>query len=230
MKIGKRKYLYSRGITFYSELESLRLKQELAKGWQIKKLNFFGFYVFEPVRPEHAEVVIDFYTGKPSEVGEYLDLYEASGWQVMTNYRRKYYFLKAAPATSFVYTDSETYQERIKSENIWLIKWYTIYGAISLLLALFFKSALVKQLSENIPVGLYYFIFVSLIAGILFPLIAIFLISYFRVTYPTRTANFKNPEKFAKRQRFVRDSVLIMLISGGVGGVIGIVVSYLGLL
>jgi hypothetical protein len=59
--IKEKKYVISKGLAFYAEMESQRLEKELADGWEMDKINWLGFYRLKKVKPEEAQIVIDFY-------------------------------------------------------------------------------------------------------------------------------------------------------------------------
>ncbi|AQP54116.1 hypothetical protein CBF34_06130 [Vagococcus penaei] len=229
MIIRNKKILYSKGIAYYPELEALRLKSELASGWQIEKLNCLGFYIFKKVLPQEQEFVIDFYSGAKKEASEYEELYAICGWQPVITYRHRYYIFSAPAGTSPVYTDEDTFTTRLSAENNWLLKNYTIYGLLSLLLTVLIQLSPVKSMLMTLP-WFYYILSTVLMVGVLFPIIGMSLIAYYRVIYPNRKSSYCHPDRFAKRQRFIRDMLLTALIGGVIGGLAGFISSWFNLI
>lgn len=228
MMLGKKKYLYSKGLAFYAELESQRLEQELADGWLIESISFFGFYRLKKVEKEEAHMVIDFYSGKKKELDDYLELYEASGWSEVTSYRNRYFIFKAPVNTESVYTDEESLATRIRKESIWFLKnsmIVTLFGILWLYV--------VRNQELGIKVEQHSFSYGFLhgigIAFLFFPLITILLMLYYKVMYLKRSSYFKQPENYAKKQRFVRDIFVTMILGAIFGGVLGFLFGINGL-
>lgn len=220
MVIGDKKYIYSKGLAFYAELESQRLEKELANGWLIESINFLGWYKLKKVKKEEAHVVIDFFPDKKAELADYLEFYQASGWNKVASYRNRYFVFKAPINTESVYTDEESYTTRIKKESIWFMLnslIVSVFGIIWLFLLNSQKFGIGFS-KENFWYGFLQGIGVALLS---FPLLILILIIYYKVVYLRRSSYFKKPENYAKKQRFIRDIFVTMLIGAIVGGLLG---------
>lgn len=222
MKIGNKKYLLCKGLAFYAELESKRLEKELAQGWEIEAINWLGYYRLKKVGPEESQMVIDFYPGKKSDVDEYVELYEMAGWKKVTSYRKRYYVFKADKNQESVYTDEESFAFRIKKEQ----SWFMMNGLLVFLIGLLFVSVIHQPVFQEMLRN--HFIISMLLnfigmVGILFPVSMIITMLYFKLTYGKRTIYFNHPEKYAKKQRFLRDLFLLMVS----GFIIGFVLSFI---
>lgn len=226
MIIGNRKYKFSKGLSFYSELEALRVKEEAENGWHLTKLSRWGFLVFEKGEPEEMEATIDFYPGKKEDIAEYLELYQLSGWYLMASYRKRYFIFKAEKGTKPAYTDVESYETKMKKESNWLILQMLMFGLPALLLLLLLNFTPLISIFDYIPRGFKGMINLLLVTGTLTPFIGLALVTYFRVVYPKRKESFRDTDNFAKRQIFFRDMLLTMIIGGLIGGVIGFIMGY----
>lgn len=228
MIIGKKKYIFSKGLAFYSEMESTRLEEELASGWLIEGINYLGFYKLKRAEKEQAQIVIDFYTGKKNDLDEYLELYEVAGWEKVICYRNRYFIFKADEGAEAVYTDEESYATRLNKERLWLMLnslYFFLFGLIGLFLL---SQPVVREVLLNIKVVYYSFALISEIC-LIAPLIVFALVTYYKFIYLKRTRYFKKPEQFAKRQHFVFDMLMAALIGAILGGIIGFLTSYFNL-
>lgn len=220
MKLRNKQYKLSRGLAFYSELEALRFKEEEQKGWELTKINPFGYYVFQPCSKQSHEWVIDFYHGKKAEFADYLDLYTSAGWELVVDYRGRYCVFKSKEGTLPVYTDELSYRERLKQENKWLLVQSFIWFIIGLIAMATLKWTEVGEwLKEPIWLGsiLELLVFILLLS----PVVVFILLLYFKVVYLKRTECYNHPDRFAKAQRFTRDMIVSGIIGGIMGGVIG---------
>lgn len=220
MIIGNKKYIYSKGLAFYAELESQRLEKELANGWLIESINFFGWYKLIQVEKEEARIMIDFYPDKKDELEDYLELYQASGWSKVTSYRNRYFIFKAPINTESVYTDEESLATRIKKESIWFMLNSLIVSVFGIIW-LFLLNSPTFGLEFSKGSGWYGFLQGMGIGLLSFPVLMIILMIYFKVMYLKRSSYFKQPENYAKKQRFLRDIFVTMLIGAVVGGLLG---------
>ncbi|MGF2189653.1 DUF2812 domain-containing protein [Vagococcus fluvialis] len=225
MIIKEKKYVISKGLAFYAEMESQRLEKELADGWLMDKINWLGFYRLKKVKPEEAQIVIDFYPGKKNEIDEYLDIYEAAGWEKVTSYRNRYFVFKSDVGTEEVYTDEESYASRLKKEKLWMILnsfYFFIFGLIGLLLI---KLPNIKEwLLEVKP--LYFILVMVTELSLMVPLIVTALMLYYKVIYAKRQTYYKEPKSYAKKQHFFIDLILAGLIGAFLGGIIGFLSGY----
>ena len=225
MIIREKKYIYSKGLAFYAELEGQRLEEELAKGWLIESINWFGWYKLRPVEKEKAQIVIDFYSGDKKEVDEYLDLYEAAGWNQVMSYRNRYFVFKSDIGTPAVYSDEESFSSRLNQERRWLM-WNSLYFVLASLIGFFvLNQQAVKEFLMQVK-GIYYSLEVLCAVSLMAPLIVFSLLTYYKCVYLKRTSYFKEPKKFAKKQHFILDLVIAMIIGGILGGLIGFITGY----
>ncbi|OJG92276.1 hypothetical protein RV15_GL003378 [Enterococcus silesiacus] len=218
-----KKYICSRGVAFYPEKEMQVLKKQAEKGWQFKKMNQAGFLVFEKGRSEEKAFSVDFFDGSSEELSEYLVIYEQAGWEYITNYKDKYFYFKADCDTPTIYSDSESYWIRMKKEWLWLLVRTLIYlpVGIGLLVLLLLTKATENSMLSNIVVrGTLLFL------GTLFtalPIGVVISVLFSLVIYSDRTKYYNQPERFAKRQKIVRDAIFLTII----GFVVGVLLSIL---
>lgn len=221
----KHKYSYTSGVAFYSEKEMLRLQKWRRNGWQFVKMNRLGFLVFQPSEPAEKLFAVDFFSGKPVELNEYLEFYEASGWKVISNYRGKYFYFMAEPGTPLLFSDQTSYQERIFAEWRWLLRqsiWIPLVGLAMLIGNIFLKQAITPFLSADLAdfiVG-----FVIGVGSILLitPILYLLTILFMQIRYGNRADFYQHPEKLAQKQRIGRDMLFLM----GIGGVIGLILGF----
>lgn len=222
MEWKNKKYILSKGLAFYPELEAIRLKEEARKGWALEKVSWAGFYRLRKSEPEECEVTIDFYSGKNTEKEDYLELFQLASWEPITCYRQKYIFFKAPLHTPSVYTDEETYGIRIKKEYSWFLKntGFSFLFGIGLLWLL--KLEAVRSFFEGKPVFLEFSYVIGTVA-LLMPLLGVSLIIYYKAIYPKRKSFYNHPDIYAKRQIFGRDIVISMIMGGIIGALTGVV-------
>lgn len=121
MGINK-KYLLSLGVAYYPEKEMVRLQKQASMGWHFVKMNRLGFLKFIKGKSETTKYAVDFFEGDPSEIVDYLAMYQAGGWTYISNYKDRYFYFKASPDTPAIFSDQESYQERIDNETRYLMK------------------------------------------------------------------------------------------------------------
>ncbi|MEG0286904.1 MAG: DUF2812 domain-containing protein [Vagococcus sp.] len=228
MIIKGKKYLFSKGLAFYAEMESQRLERELSEGWLIDKIHWLGFYRLKQVEQEQAQVVIDFYPGKKSEIDEYIDIYQAAGWESVTSYRQRYFIFKSDIGTEAVYTDEESYASRLSKERQWMLLNSLYFVLIGLIGVLLMKMPMTKEFLLSMP-SIYYTIGGVTMISLMFPIVMLSLLLYYKLIYSKRQAYFKEPKRYAKRQHFFIDLIFAGLIGGVLGGIIGFVTGYFGL-
>lgn len=212
-----KKYIYSKGIAFYPEKEMQLLKRQADEGWQFKKMNQAGFLVFEKGTPEEKDFSVDFFTGSPNELSEYLVIYEESGWKNISNYKNKYYYFKAERNTPTIYSDSESYWIRMKKEWLWLFFRTLIYLPIGIciLMLVFLTKEMQNAILANVVVR-----GILLSIGMLFTLLPLGIaltVAFSLVIYKDRTKYYNHPERFAKRQKVFRDSIVLAILGAIVG-------------
>lgn len=211
----------SKGLAFYAEKESIHFSEEAKNGWQLKHISPFGFYKFQKAPGEDSTWVIDFYDGRKKDIDDYVGLYEDSGWQLVENYRNRYFVFKTVEDVVFNYTDKETYKERLRKETKWMMLqslWVAIPSLILLLIITFQKSIKINVMLKAFLSGV-------LSAGVVFPLLMCVLLIYFKIVYRKRPELFNNPRELDKSQKFFRDLVIMMIIGGMLGFIFGIVTS-----
>ncbi|EOI00335.1 hypothetical protein UAY_01438 [Enterococcus moraviensis ATCC BAA-383] len=216
-----KKYIYSRGIAFYPEKEMQLLKKLANKGWHFKRMNQVGFLVFEKGMPEDKEFSVDFFDGSSNELSEYLVIYKQAGWENVANYKKKYFYFKADRGTPTIYSDPESYWIRMKKEWIWLLIRSFIYLPLGIGLLTFI--ALTKDTSNTILAtsGIRIILIISAMVFTALPIGVAICVIFSLVMYNDRTNYYNRPEYFAKRQRIVRDSILLAVI----GFIIGLLFS-----
>lgn len=207
----QRKYLYSLGVSYYAEKEMQRLEKQASKGWQFVKMNRLGFLIFKKAPAQNKKFAVDFYTGEQSteEIEDYLEMYQASGWSYLSNYKKRYYYFMADPKTPTIFSDKVSYMERLNLEQKWLVKnsfKMTIIGLIITIATHFLLSTHVLQ--QNFATGL---LFGAGLALLLMPFIYFISGHLMNLRYKDRSDYYNNPEEYAKKQRFWLDTFFSML-------------------
>ncbi|MGG5340607.1 DUF2812 domain-containing protein [Enterococcus sp. AZ192] len=216
-----KKYIFSRGVAFYPEKEMQILKMMAEDGWLFRKMNRLGFLVFEKGEPEQKNFSVDFFEGSKEELSEYLVIYEQAGWENIANYKNKYFYFKADLDTPTIYSDPESYWQRMKKEWLWMLRSYWIYFPIGLILL---GILLHTKESNNLILSNLAFRVVLMFVGMLFvalPPGVVISVIFSLVFYRDRTKYYNHPERFAKRQKVMRDSLFL----GAIGFVLGVMVS-----
>ncbi|MBM9833190.1 DUF2812 domain-containing protein, partial [Enterococcus faecalis] len=119
---------------YYPEKEMVRLQKQASLGWHFVKMNRLGFLKFIKGDPETTKYAVDFFEGEPSEIVDYLAMYQAGGWTYISNYKERYFYFKASPDTPAIFSDQESYQERIDNETRYLMKKSILLSVISLVI------------------------------------------------------------------------------------------------
>lgn len=221
MKIRNKKYLLSKGVAFYPEKEMETLKQQAQEGWHFQKLNIFGFLVFEKSVTEEKKFSVDFYYGTKEEINEYLTIYSEAGWECISNFKEKYFYFKANPETPAIYSEAESYSTRIKAE--W--KWLFLHSLRSIPYGLLLTGILllIGQISGKIwdsSILRSILVLITLLF-LVWPLAVALSILFGFLFYKRRPEYYNCPQKFAKKQRYIRDCVLLAIIGGVVGFFLG---------
>ncbi|MFD2305769.1 DUF2812 domain-containing protein [Enterococcus termitis] len=219
--VREKKYIFSRGIAFYPEKEMLLLKKQAEQGWHFRKINRWGFLVFEKGQPEKKNFSVDFFDGSSDELSEYLVIYKQAGWENIGSHKKKYYFFKADCTTPTIYSDPESYWLRMKKEWLWLLKCYLIYFplGVACLGLLILTKATKNPLLANVAVRVILTFFGMFFAAL--PLGVVVSVLFSLVIYKDRINYYNQPERFAHRQKVLRDSLFL----GGIGFFLGIIIS-----
>jgi uncharacterized membrane protein (DUF485 family) len=211
MGINK-KYLLSLGVAYYPEKEMVRLQKQASMGWHFVKMNRLGFLKFIKGKSETTKYAVDFFEGDPSEIVDYLAMYQAGGWTYISNYKDRYFYFKASPDTPAIFSDQESYQERIDNETRYLMKKSILFSVVSLaILAVIYFS--IRYF--NIRTNPFWSFGLGLITGLVLTTILM------KFLYKNRASYYNEPEKLAKRQRVIRDSIILMVAGAIVGAIIG---------
>lgn len=226
MIINGKKYIFSRGVAFYPEKEMEILKEQAQQGWEFRKMNVLGFLTFTKAAPENKKFSVDFFSGSKDDLEEYLSLYKEAGWESIATYKKKYFYFKADPYTPTIYSDEESYGVRMYKEWVWMFWQHLLSIPIGLLL---FWVAV--QMGKWKMVHTVWFISVRMLLmffGTFFtvmPLSVILNVVFSLIIYKDRRKFYNRPEQFAKKQKFRRDMIVLMII----GAIIGALMSYTGL-
>lgn len=223
MIINGKKYISSRGVAFYPEKEMEALKEQAQQGWQFQKMTALGLLKFSKAAPENKKFSVDFFSGSKEEIDEYLSFYEEAGWEYVADYKKKYFYFKAEPYTPTIYSDEESYGTRMYKEWLWMF-WQNLL-CIPIGLALFWLN--IQMGHWSLP---HNFFFVSSRGLLLFfatfftamPLSIIINVIFSLVIYKDRRKFYDRPEQFAKKQRLIRDMLILMLIGAIIGGVMAV--------
>jgi len=215
----RRKYLYSLGVAYYPEKEMLRLQKQAMLGWQFVGMNRWGFLTFEKQPPMAKKFAVDFFEGELSEESDYIALYEASGWHYISHYQKRYYYFEGNLDAPPIFSDQDSYQERINAEQRYLMKRAFLVTAIgALLLAVLYSIKTIWAWQDH---TVWSFVF-GMCTGLLCVPAVVAIMSYLMgKLYKDRATYYKEPEKIANRQKVVRDLLLMALAGAIVGGIIG---------
>jgi hypothetical protein len=220
----RKKYLYSFGVAYYPEKEMMRLQEQAAKGWQFVHMNSFGFLKFVQSQPQEKKFAVDFFQGDCTDIEDYLAMYEASGWEYISSYKDRYFYFQAPLDASTIFSDQQSYQERIDNEARYLIKRSFRMTGIGLviLLGIYLLDRWLRFSSNEVLDFSY-----GVAVGVMCTPLAIVLVSFLmRRLYKNRASFYKEPEKLAKRQRVLRDTLLFMGVGALIGGIIGFLAGY----
>lgn len=170
-------------------------------------------------KPEATKYAVDFFEGEPSEIVDYLAMYQAGGWTYISNYKDRYFYFKASLDTPAIFSDQESYQERIDNETRYLMKKSILFSVISLaiLAAIYFIASYF-----NIRTNPFKSFGLGVLTGLVFIPIGIGVTTIImKFLYKNRASYYNEPEKLAKRQRVIRDTVILMFVGAIIGAVIG---------
>ena len=227
MIIKNKKYLLSNGVMFYPEMEMTLLKEQALEGWQFMRMTCFGVLIFKKAKKEEKQFAVDFYDGEKADIPDYLSLYEEAGWHAIYNYQKKYFYFEAPMNALPIYTDPQSYQERIYKEWRWAIfrSFLTLpLGAVFLYSLIVSKHEIGTILSNDwIRFFLYLFGFLL----VLWPICMIASVLFSGFTYGKRAKFYKKPDLFAKKQKKIRDVIILMIIGGIIGGCVSLLVGNL---
>lgn len=215
----KRRYLPSLGISFYPEKEVLRIEAMRRKGWRFVKMNQLGLLVFEACQPEEKKYAIDFLSEDPDEAKDFLELYQAAGWQCIAVFGKHYYYFEADPGTLALFSDAVSYHEKIKLQEDFAVKqlWYLIPLGLLVLLFGYGVGNVVSFLDERL-------LSLTKLAGyllVLWPFMMLGMQKIFAMLYRRRKDYYRTPADYAKRQHVLRDTVVFAVF----GGIIGLVIA-----
>ncbi|KAF1295711.1 hypothetical protein BAU15_04020 [Enterococcus sp. JM4C] len=221
MIIKGKKYLYTAGVMLYPELEMATFKKQSAQGWRFVRMTKLGILIFEQCPPQEQQFSVDFYDGEQSDLSDYLALYEEAGWQNVSNYHKKYYYFSAPLETAPIYTDSQSYRERIRKEWTWAILRSLVTLPIGL--AILYLLTTTKHESANILAhkGLRFGLDISAFLLLIWPFSIILSLLFSRIVYRQRANYFGRPDAFAKKQRIMRDGLILAIIGAFIGGFVG---------
>ncbi|WP_430598478.1 DUF2812 domain-containing protein [Enterococcus sp. AZ177] len=189
------------------------LKRQAEDGWHFEKMNQAGFLVFEKGNPEKKDFSVDFFEGS----SEYLVIYKEAGWKNIGNYKDKYYYFKAERETPTIYSDSDSYRIRMKKEWLWLFLRALIYLPIGIC---FLMLVFLTKESQNDILGNVFVRGILLSLGTMLtvlPLGVTVTIVFSLIIYRDRTKYYHHPERFAKRQKVLRDSIVLAILGAIVG-------------
>lgn len=106
----KTKYITSGGLAFSEEKDMKKLQRFSREGWHAKDFAFMG-YTLEKGEPADFIYSVDYRTLEDGEEGEYLDVFDSSGWSHVTSAANIHLF-RAHAETKSIYTDRETTIEK----------------------------------------------------------------------------------------------------------------------
>ena len=224
MIIRRKKYVFSRGVAFYPEKEMELLRVMAKQGWHLKRMNGLGFLEFVQGDCEDQRFSVDFFTGSKAELDDYLAIYQEAGWTYVANFKEKYFYFKADPCTPAIYSDEESYSQRMREEWRWNFFSSLVYLPVGLVL--YYVAYLTKQ-PEVGHTFLYILsrilLFITATFFTVMPISIFINVLFSKIFYKDRKKFFSRPEVFAKRQRLWRDMIALMII----GGLFGILLSIL---
>lgn len=220
----KTKTYYPMSLAFYPERACVKLAELAAKGWRLKKVGALGGCFLEKGPPATLKYALDFYTGAPSEVADYLEFFEESGWHLVTTYKKRYQFFSAATETPEIFSDEATYLTRIKKEWLWLLRRSLLFVPAGLVLL---GAWLALNHFVTFPSGTN---FAELVSGfitgffILYPVALICCIAFYSLRYRRRKKYYNQPEKLVGKQHVAQDMVAMIGIGFCVGLLLGLII------
>lgn len=107
-----KRYAMSGGLAFTEHGDMNKLSRLAAKGWLLDSFAFAG-YTLRKGEPRQLTYCVDYNDVSPSELDDYIELFEASGWTRVCSAGNIHVF-SAAPGTKPIYTDNETRHEKYR--------------------------------------------------------------------------------------------------------------------
>jgi hypothetical protein len=100
------------GLAFEDDKDIVMIQEMASKGWAFEGVTL-AWFRFVQAEPELADFAFDFNPIKAGcdGFGEYLEIFEAGGWQHVWSESWMHLF-KAAPGTTPIYTDNTALRER----------------------------------------------------------------------------------------------------------------------
>jgi hypothetical protein len=105
-----KRYTISGGLAFTEQGDMDKLSRLAAKGWLLESFAFLG-YTLRKGEPRQLTYCVDYNNVSPGELGNYIELFEASGWTRICS-SGHFHIFSAAPGTKPIYTDNETRLEK----------------------------------------------------------------------------------------------------------------------
>jgi len=111
MNNSREKFKFSMGLGFAEEKEMKMLSSMAAKGWIFYKYKRFG-YKFK--KGESQDLIYNFDSVRISEEdkSEYLEVFEAAGWNYICSVGDLFHFFSAKAGTVPIYSDKHTKEDR----------------------------------------------------------------------------------------------------------------------
>lgn len=214
------KYIPSLGVAAYPEKEMLCLEAEARKGWRFVKLTDFCLLKFERAEPQEVKYAVDFFPGKKAEIPEYLELYQGGGWELVSAYHKRYFFFVTEKNEATIFSDEESYRERIKAGWRYQLKISSVVALLGLLVLA--VITFVQKMTWAIPdTPLFVLAMVGLIA-VMFPFTVLMAMLFDRIRYRKRSQYYNRPKDFAEKQTVGRDMAMTAIIGAVFGFFFGI--------
>jgi len=111
MKLSREKFKFSMGLGFGEERDMKMLSSMAAKGWIFYKYQGLG-YKFKKGEPQDLIYNFDSVRISENDKLEYLEVFEAAGWNNVCSYVNLFHFFSAKPGTAQIYSYKHTKEER----------------------------------------------------------------------------------------------------------------------
>lgn len=168
MKEKKYKYVTNMGLAFDEE-RALRKLHELAKeGWFLEKFTLMGTYRLTRGEPREIIYSMDYKRLDEIDQVEYIEMFEASGWEHMYSYYDMHFFA-APPDTIPIYTEKESHLHKYRTQRIQCFRWTLMSLIFLVFLFVLAKKGLPHVSIELVKLSIY--LLVGITSGIVFSLI-----------------------------------------------------------
>lgn len=175
--LKKYKFMSNMGLAFDEERALKKLSKLASEGWILDKLTLWRGYRLIKSEPREVVYSLDYKHLDEGDKEEYIEMFEASGWELRCSYYDMHFFT-APPGTTPIYTDKESHLHKYKTQRIQSFRWSIISLIISIIAYIVAKVSLPYLDLESIKLGIY--MIVGMIYGITGSLFMVTIAFYWR--------------------------------------------------